>query len=147
MTQPARRRCGRYRGWSQGCACSWFLAMGSATRRASAISIRGRPRRARPPLDKVEEGAIATGRTRAVNEMAKVVGGELMGRFVIAFEVAGLLLTAALVGAIAIAHREEGDPTASRAARRSSSETSAPPNGEGSPAVLQPVGALAPDIH
>ena len=32
----------------------------------------------------------------------------------IAFEVAGLLLTAALVGAIAIAHREEGDSVGRR---------------------------------
>ena len=44
--------------------------------------------------------------------MAKVVGDELMTRYVIAFEVAGLLLTAALVGAIALAHREEIDPAA-----------------------------------
>jgi NADH:ubiquinone oxidoreductase subunit 6 (subunit J) len=101
----------------------------------------------RPPLVKVKEGATATGRTRAVNEMAKVAGGELMGRYVVAFEVAGLLLTAALVGAIAIAHREEGDPSASRAARRSSNETGAPPNGAGSPAILEPVGAMAPDAH
>ncbi len=42
--------------------------------------------------------------------MAKVVGDELMTRYVIAFETAGLLLTVALVGAIAIAHREEAEP-------------------------------------
>ena len=42
----------------------------------------------------------------------KVVGRELMTRYMIAFEVAGLLLTAALVGAIAIAHREEIEPKA-----------------------------------
>jgi NADH:ubiquinone oxidoreductase subunit 6 (subunit J) len=46
----------------------------------------------------------------AVNNMAKVVGNELMTRYVVAFEVAGLLLTAALVGAIALAHREEEEP-------------------------------------
>ena len=44
--------------------------------------------------------------------MAKAVGDELMTRYVIAFEVAGLLLTAALVGAIALAHREEDEPDA-----------------------------------
>jgi NADH-quinone oxidoreductase subunit J len=38
--------------------------------------------------------------------MAKSVGDEMMTRFVIPFEVAGLLLTAALVGAIALAFRE-----------------------------------------
>jgi NADH:ubiquinone oxidoreductase subunit 6 (subunit J) len=100
----------------------------------------------RPPLQQVKEGAAATGRTRAVNQMAKVVGEELMKRFVIAFEVAGLLLTAAVVGAIAIAHREEGDPSASRSSQRSSLETSAPPNGAGSPA-LQTAGAGATEAH
>jgi NADH-quinone oxidoreductase subunit J len=42
--------------------------------------------------------------------MAKVVGVELMTRYVVAFEMAGILLTAALVGAIALAHREENEP-------------------------------------
>ncbi len=45
----------------------------------------------------------------AVNNMGKVVGVELMTRYVIAFELAGLLLTAALVGAVAVAHREEDE--------------------------------------
>jgi len=56
-------------------------------------------------------GRGTTPRADAVNNMAKVVGDELMTRYVIAFEVAGLLLTVALVGAIAIAHREEIDPS------------------------------------
>jgi NADH:ubiquinone oxidoreductase subunit 6 (subunit J) len=51
-------------------------------------------------------------RALAVNNMAKVAGDELMTRYVVGFEVAGLLLTAALVGAIAVAHREEEDPAA-----------------------------------
>ena len=33
-----------------------------------------------------------------------------MTRYAVGFEVAGLLLTAALVGAIALAHREEEEP-------------------------------------
>ncbi len=37
-----------------------------------------------------------------------------MTRYVVAFEVAGLLLTAALVGAIALAHREERRAEATR---------------------------------
>jgi NADH:ubiquinone oxidoreductase subunit 6 (subunit J) len=86
----------------------------------------------RPKLLTVKEGATATGRTEAVNEMAKVAGRELMTRYLIAFEVAGLLLTAALVGAIAIAHREEGIPSAAHPARRLSQETSPPANGAGS---------------
>ena len=51
--------------------------------------------------------------------MANVVGKELVTRYMIAFEVAGLLLTAALVGAIAVAHREEIEPQAGATARRS----------------------------
>jgi NADH-quinone oxidoreductase subunit J len=54
--------------------------------------------------------AVVAARRDAVNNMAKVVGNELMTRYVVSFEVAGLLLTAALVGAIALAHREEDDP-------------------------------------
>ncbi len=46
--------------------------------------------------------------------MARTVGNELMTRYVVGFEVAGLLLTAALVGAIALAHREEDEPDAHR---------------------------------
>ncbi len=59
-----------------------------------------------------------TPRMQAVNNMAKVAGDELLTRYVIGFEVAGLLLTAALVGAIALAHREEDEPTADRKVRR-----------------------------
>ncbi len=66
------------------------------------------------PTISAATGGTAPPRTRAVNEMGRVVGDELMTRYVIAFEVAGLLLTAALVGAIAIAHREEAAPAAAR---------------------------------
>jgi len=45
----------------------------------------------------------------AINNMGKAVGDELLTRYVLPFEVAGLLLTAALVGAIALAHREGDD--------------------------------------
>jgi NADH-quinone oxidoreductase subunit J len=58
----------------------------------------------------------------AVNNMGKVVGVELMTRYVIAFEVAGLLLTAALVGAIATAHREEAEPGAARSGQTAARE-------------------------
>ncbi len=57
--------------------------------------------------------------------MAKVVGDELLTRYVIAFEVAGLLLTAALVGAIALAHREEHEPGARRTAAQADGEATA----------------------
>jgi NADH:ubiquinone oxidoreductase subunit 6 (subunit J) len=61
----------------------------------------------RPEIDK---GKALSPRSQAINNMAKSVGNELMTRYVIAFETAGLLLTVALVGAIAIAHREEAEP-------------------------------------
>ena len=44
---------------------------------------------------------------RAVDDMGRTLGTELMGRFAVPFEVAGLLLTAALVGSIALARQEE----------------------------------------
>jgi NADH:ubiquinone oxidoreductase subunit 6 (subunit J) len=58
----------------------------------------------------IETSAPNSPRGQAVNNMAQVVGVELMTRYLIGFEVAGLLLTVALVGAIAIAHREEIEP-------------------------------------
>jgi NADH:ubiquinone oxidoreductase subunit 6 (subunit J) len=61
----------------------------------------------RPEIDR---GKALSPRSQAINNMAKSVGNELMTRYVIAFETAGLLLTVALVGAIAIAHREEAEP-------------------------------------
>jgi NADH-quinone oxidoreductase subunit J len=64
----------------------------------------------RPSIEAGELGPQAAARRDAVNNMARVVGNELMTRYVVAFEVAGLLLTAALVGAIALAHREEEEP-------------------------------------
>jgi NADH:ubiquinone oxidoreductase subunit 6 (subunit J) len=42
----------------------------------------------------------------AVNDMGRTIGREMMTRFVVPFEVAGLLLTAALVGAVALARQE-----------------------------------------
>jgi NADH-quinone oxidoreductase subunit J len=48
----------------------------------------------------------------------------MMSRYVIAFEVAGLLLTAALVGAIALAHREDDTTGPEQAERPSKSESS-----------------------
>jgi len=60
------------------------------------------------------EPAWVTDRRQSVNDMARMVGYQLMTRYAVAFETAGLLLTAALVGAIALAHREEEDPTPGR---------------------------------
>lgn len=48
-------------------------------------------------------------RTRVVNEMGRAVGDELLTRYALVFEAAGLLLTAALVGAVALAHQDAGE--------------------------------------
>ena len=60
--------------------------------------------RANPPTDK---GLPADGRSAAIADMSRSVGTEMLTRYLIGFEVAGLLLTAALIGAIALAHSEE----------------------------------------
>lgn len=60
----------------------------------------------------IARGSIEPGapRRQAINNMGKFVGMELMTRYIVAFELAGLLLTAALVGAVAVAHREDDEP-------------------------------------
>jgi NADH-quinone oxidoreductase subunit J len=63
----------------------------------------------RPSIGAAATNPLSVSRRGAVNNMAKIVGNELMTRYVVAFELAGLLLTAALVGAIALAHREEDE--------------------------------------
>lgn len=70
-------------------------------------------------------------RGAAVGNMAKSLGEEMMTRWVIPFEVAGLLLTAALVGAIALAMSDKADDTPRRgalAALRPISAGPAPPS-------------------
>ena len=68
--------------------------------------------------------------------MAKVAGDELLTRYVVGFEVAGLLLTAALVGAIAVAHREEEDPAPPGGRRAAAREPGAPLPANGQAAGL-----------
>jgi NADH:ubiquinone oxidoreductase subunit 6 (subunit J) len=73
----------------------------------------------RPPIAKTDTNSP---RGQAVNDMAKVAGTELMTRYLIGFEVAGLLLTVALVGAIAIAHRDEVEPARAPGTKESNGE-------------------------
>jgi NADH-quinone oxidoreductase subunit J len=61
-------------------------------------------------------GEKAAARGRAINDMGRTVGTELLTRYAVAFEVAGLLLTAALVGAVALAHRDPEDDADGRRA-------------------------------
>lgn len=68
----------------------------------------------RPPVPKVAVGQAAPPLAAAVNTMGQTVGNEMMTRYVIPFEVAGLLLTAALVGAIALAYSEGDDAESPR---------------------------------
>jgi NADH-quinone oxidoreductase subunit J len=85
-------------------------------------------------------------RTTAINQMAPVVGVELMTRFALAFEVAGLLLTAAVVGAIALAHGERDEPPdrGRRPAARPASVPVAPTNGAGTTNPLAATPSSAP---
>jgi NADH:ubiquinone oxidoreductase subunit 6 (subunit J) len=90
------------------------LAYGISFQRGIGSQFSWTTKDARPSIT-AATGKSAPPLTRAVNDMGRVVGDELMTRYVIPFEVAGLLLTVALVGAIAIAHREEAPPSVSRA--------------------------------
>lgn len=75
----------------------------------------------------IERPGAADPRTATIVNMAPAVGVELMTRFGLAFEIAGLLLTAAVVGAIALAHgdpQDEPQPRGRSAAGRAASPTS-----------------------
>ena len=76
--------------------------------------------------------------------MAKIVGDELLTRYVIAFETAGLLLTVALVGAIALAHREEAEPAPARGAGGTARQSGAAPPAGGGPAPAPVVASSSP---
>ena len=69
-----------------------------------------REARARPAADPAPD-APRSPQGRAIADMPRAVGDELMGRYAVPFEVAALLLTAALVGSIALA-RQAGDAAA-----------------------------------
>jgi NADH-quinone oxidoreductase subunit J len=77
-------------------------------------------------------------RAPAVNNMGTTAGVELVTRYAVPFEVAGLLLTAALVGAVALAYRdvEESDAKRQPPARKEASEAQG--NGQATAAALAP---------
>jgi NADH:ubiquinone oxidoreductase subunit 6 (subunit J) len=100
----------------------------------------------RPSIIREEAGSP---RALAVNDMAKEVGKELMTRYVIAFEAAGLLLTVAVVGAIAVAHREDAEPPQADGSERTG-RVPADPLGVApapAPAVVASSSATAPVAH
>lgn len=87
----------------------------------------------RPSLAAGPDGK-APDRAAAVNDMGRAVGIEMMSRYVVPFEIAGLLLTAALVGAIALAQAdgpEERPRTGAIATRQTGTTT-----GDGQAAAL-----------
>ena len=61
------------------------------------------------PGPETVEYELAKSRASSVNNMGLAVGREMMTRFVVPFELAGLLLTAALIGAIALAWSDDLD--------------------------------------
>lgn len=71
---------------------------------------------ARPALEPAEGVAWKAERARAIDDMPRVVGEQFMTRYALAFELAGLLLTAALVGAVALARGDEGPDDSSEPA-------------------------------
>jgi len=82
--------------------------------------------------------SVASG--SAIANMPRYVGDELMTRFVVPFELAGLLLTAALVGAIVLARLDPEDPGASPTLSRAFFATAPRPSvgqgdGDGRPAA------------
>jgi NADH-quinone oxidoreductase subunit J len=79
-------------------------------RRRGWTEVRSRPVAA-------DDAGVATSQGRAINDMARAVGNEMMTRYVIPFEVAGLLLTASVVGAIALAMADPEDSSADRESR------------------------------
>lgn len=85
-------------------------------------------------------GEVQSPRTRAVNDMGRTVGDEMLTRYVLPFEVAGLMLTAALVGAVALAHRDAEDENLPRDGG-TPARSGALVNGH---AAAEPVAAAAP---
>jgi len=88
----------------------------------------------RPPV--MEGGGQSSSpRAAAIANMGKAVGDEMLTRFAVPFEVAGLLLTAALVGAIALAHRDgdQGSPRLGAMVTKAHGSTDGPTNGYATP--------------
>ena len=81
------------------------------------VGLRGRSDWAAPTY---RPSVAGTPRAESIDNMGKTVGDELVNRYAVPFEVAGVLLTAALVGAIALAHRDPEDevPSDSRGTGR-----------------------------
>jgi NADH:ubiquinone oxidoreductase subunit 6 (subunit J) len=95
----------------------------------------------RPPLKFSDNPSL---RAPAINNMGKTAGVELLTRYAVPFEVAGLLLTAGLVGAIALAHRDTGATEPGRALAVGEESAGVPGNGKATAEVLT---ASTPTSH
>jgi NADH:ubiquinone oxidoreductase subunit 6 (subunit J) len=132
-----------------GLALFLVLCVGIKGRMGQDASTAWKASQARPLLAATPEHP-APPQARAVNNMGKAIGDEMMTRYVIPFEVAGLLLTAALVGAIALAHHEGDDePELMRRRAVASGRLGMGPgtgngNGTGQGVAAE---ALAPPVH
>jgi NADH:ubiquinone oxidoreductase subunit 6 (subunit J) len=113
------------------------------------VSRRAIPDLTTPP----SAGRSPSPEAEAINNMGKAVGDQMMTRYVIPFEVAGLLLTAALVGAIAVARHVGPDEYPSRrgaVATAPSGATEGSADGDGQPLAAKhdvlttPTSASAP---
>jgi NADH-quinone oxidoreductase subunit J len=93
--------------------------------------------RVRPPAPMpIDPSETPSSRALAINDMGRVVGFEMMTRYVVPFEVAGLLLTAALVGAIALAQLH-GAEEPQKGRPGASARPAGAPNGD--PTLAQPL--------
>jgi NADH-quinone oxidoreductase subunit J len=101
---------------------------------AQETGVRGQPAWSaiarRPPIPEGDPKSLPP-RNAAVNDMGRTVGTEMMTRYVIAFEVAGLLLTAALVGAVALAQLPGVDEPPSTSAGTTANASSSKGSGNG----------------
>lgn len=122
------------RGWTwPGLVAALFLFAALCFGINNHVGLRGRGAWSslvrRPPLTAVNTGPASL-RTATVNDMGKAVGDELLTRYAVAFEVAGLLLTAAVVGAVALAHRD-GEDEAEANSRAAAARLGESPGGNG----------------
>jgi NADH-quinone oxidoreductase subunit J len=82
------------------------LVVGIARHAGSSSRPSWLDQRVRPPSAAPSPDQPLPARARVINHMGKAIGDEMMTRYVVPFELAGLLLTAAVVGAVALATRD-----------------------------------------
>jgi NADH-quinone oxidoreductase subunit J len=101
------------RGWKIPAAIVAFgvvavLFVGIGEQKGDGLTVSWSDTTERPSI-LPQDGRDKTPQALAINDMGKAIGVEMMTRYVVPFELAGLLLTAAVVGAIALAKPEDTD--------------------------------------